>query len=181
MTMKNSAPVLFKKSALLKLKRRAITDDERLSCVHPSHRVLLISHCLRSSKRCKAKVEAWGLDCVECTPTCQVNLLRRTALDYGYKGVCIAPGGSMALKFIMEHEPLGIVAVACRRELEEGIEGVKKYIDEHKKSIPPIVIIPLTKDGCVDTEVNIDLAIHKLSLGCLPGIIEQAADNKKSS
>jgi len=178
--MKNSAPAIFKNSALLKLKRRVITDDERLSCVHPSQRVLLLSHCLRMSNECKAKVEAWGLDCVECTPSCQVNLLRKTAMEYGYKGVCVAPGGSMALKFIMENDPLGIVAVACRKELEEGIESVKKFIDEHNKIVPPIVIIPLTKDGCVNTEVNIDIAISKLSLGCTSGNIGNTAVLKKS-
>src|SRR5271157_6312742 len=112
MEMKHPAPDIFKKSALLKMKRRAITDDERLPFVHPSQRILLLSHCLRMSDRCKAKVEPLGLRCVECTPTCQVNILRRTALDYGYKAVCVAPGGSMALKFIKETNPMGIVAVA---------------------------------------------------------------------
>jgi hypothetical protein len=174
MTVKHTAPMLSGKRSQLALKRREPTEEERLSRVDPSQRILLLSHCLRSSAFCKAKIEAWGLACVECTPSCQVNRLRKVALDYGYKAVCVAPGGSMALKFIADNDPRGIVAVACRKELKEGIASVKKLIHGKNKKAPPIVIIPLTKDGCVNTEVNLKLAIAKITLGCSQGDEESA-------
>lgn len=144
---------------------RSDSSEELMSRVEPSQRVLLIPHCLRNSAGCKAKIQAWGVDCVECNPRCQVNLLRRKALDLGYKGVCVAPGGSLALKYIKESAPRGIVAVACAKELEEGIDNVSKLAGAGV-SVPPIVVIPLTRDGCVDTEVNVEDAYHKISLGC---------------
>lgn len=140
------------------------SSEDLLSRINPSQRILLIPHCLRTSKTCKASTKAWGVDCVECNPQCQVNLLRRKALDLGYKGVCIAPGGSLALKYIKETGPLGIVAVACQKELEEGIDNVAKL--GAVAPVPPIVVIPLTKDGCIDTEVNVGEAFDKISLGC---------------
>jgi geranylgeranyl diphosphate synthase, type II len=143
-------------------------SEERLSRVDPSRRVLLISHCLRSSDVCKASIETWGVDCVECNPRCQVNQLRRRALDLGYQGVCVAPGGSLALKYIKERNPAGIVAVACLKELEEGIDNVAR-LSGNGSQAPPIVLIPLTRDGCVNTEVNVEYAIEKISIGC-PGL-----------
>ncbi|HPC39912.1 MAG TPA: DUF116 domain-containing protein [Spirochaetota bacterium] len=140
-------------------------SEERLSHVDPSRRILLISHCLRSSAVCKASIETWGIDCVECNPRCQVNLLRRKALDLGYQGVCVAPGGSMALKYVKEQRPAGIVAVACMKELEEGIDNVARLAGSGIEA-PPIVVVPLTKDGCVNTEVNVQMAYDKISIGC---------------
>src|SRR3990172_12177809 len=166
--MRLSPAAIFKDRA--RFKRKSATNEERFSRIHPSQRVLLLSHGLRSSKGCKAKIEPWGVDCVGCNPSCQVNRLKKTALDSGYKAVCVAPGGSLALKFVKENNPLGIVAVACRKELEEGMENVQKLIKKKSGPAPAIVIIPLTKDGCVDTEVNIEAAVSKISLGCESGI-----------
>jgi hypothetical protein len=165
MAMKQSRGSAVKEC--MRYTRESVNEDDRLSCVHPSERVLLISHCLRSSKGCMAKIEAWGVDCVGCNPSCQVNRLKTEALDSGYKAVCIAPGGSLALKFIREHKPRGIVAIACKKELEEGIENVRRLSDGEECRAPAIVIVPLTKDGCVDTEVDMETAIGKILLGVL--------------
>ena len=162
--MRHSATAVLKDE--VKPEEKILTDEERLSRVAPSDRILLMSHCLRCCGSCKAKIGVWGIDCVDCNPDCQVNRLRKTALGLGYKGVCIAPGGSMALKYVREYAPRGIVAVACQRELEEGIDSVRKLASSGSDAIPPIVIVPLSKDGCVDTEVNVGEAIASISLGC---------------
>ena len=60
---------------------------------------------------------------------------------------------------------LAIVAVACDKELQEGIRGVSQLSLNHNGQIP-VVIIPLSKDGCVDTEVDVRLALEEISLGC---------------
>lgn len=162
--MRHSATAVLKDE--VKQEERIPTDEERLSRVDPAERVLLMSHCLRCCGSCPAKIGVRGIDCIDCNPDCQVNRLRKTALDLGYKGVCIAPGGSMALKFVRDMAPRGIVAVACQRELEEGIDSVRKLAGAGSAAIPPIVIVPLIKEGCVDTEVNVDAAIASISLGC---------------
>ena len=143
-------------------------DDniEQLSQIVPSDRILLLPHCLRRSNTCQAKYDLHGLQCAECNPDCSINILRREALKYGYKGVCVAPGGHMAINFVKEYQPKAIVAVACSKELEEGMEEVAKLV--HEGVAPVIVIIPLMKDGCLDTEVDDAQALEVIGTGCIP-------------
>jgi len=146
-----------------------------IESVPPHERVLLLPHCLRISGRCRAASGEDGLACVGCSEECRVNILRTHALALGYKGVCIAPGGSLALRYVKERRPSGIVAVACDKELREGVDGVRDLAADHGIDLPAIVIIPLTREGCVDTEVDIDAAIATLELGCSPLEAQAAA------
>lgn len=141
-------------------------DRERLSATDPADRVLLVSHCLRPSRTCAGKFGEGGLICPEgCEEDCVVGRLARVAFSLGYRGVCTAAGGRMALRFVVQQRPRGIVAVACERELEEGVEAVLG-IAAGGMEVPAIVVVPLSKDGCVDTEVDEEQAIEALSLGC---------------
>ncbi|HEY82755.1 MAG TPA: DUF116 domain-containing protein [Dehalococcoidia bacterium] len=137
--------------------------EEKLAQIDPSQRILLLPHCLRRVDTCQAKYTKQGLQCVECNPDCTINRLRQAALKLGYKGVCIAPGGQLALRYVKETSPKGIVAVACTKELEEGVHSVTELAGDEA---PPIVIVPLSKDGCVDTEVNEKKALAMIALGC---------------
>jgi hypothetical protein len=140
--------------------------EERLSLIHPSQRILLLPHCLRPSQTCLGKYTKQGLECLEdCAEDCTIGRLRRAALRLGYKGVCIAPGGRLAVGYVKENSPKGIVAVACQKELEEGIHGVRELSGSDELTLP-IVVIPLTKDGCVDTEVDEEQALKIVALGC---------------
>jgi hypothetical protein len=95
-----------------------------------------------------------GLDCGGCTrPDCPIYELRTLAADAGYGGICVAPGGRLAARFVAEHEPDGIVAVACQKELEEGYEAVSRM--EYSGDMPASAVIPLSRDGCVDTQVDV--------------------------
>lgn len=142
------------------------TVKEQLSQVDASQRVLLLPHCLRPSQTCLGKYSKQGLECPEdCTEDCIVGRLRKTALSLGYKGVCIAPGGRLAVKYVKENNPRAIVAIACEKELEEGIHGVKGLASDDELS-PLIVVIPLMRDGCVDTEVDEEQAVKMVALGC---------------
>jgi hypothetical protein len=38
---------------------------------------------------------------------------------------------------------------------------------------PTLVIVPLLKDGCIDTEVDYKKAVEIISIGCLPVAVEQ--------
>jgi squalene-hopene/tetraprenyl-beta-curcumene cyclase len=138
---------------------------EQLSQINPADRILLLPHCLRQSNTCVAKYNGQGLQCSACNPDCAVNRLRTAALNYGYKGVCVAPGGRLAVNFVKEKHPEAIVAVACEKELEEGVQGVGELADQEIK--PFIMIIPLLKDGCVNTVVDMDKALQVIGSGCL--------------
>ena len=139
--------------------------EERLVAVDPSYRVLLLAQCLRPSQTCPGKFDKKGLACPEdCSENCVIGRLREFALGLGYSGVCIAAGGAMALRFVKEHNPRGIVAVACDKELGEGVDGVKELF-EGSKEIPAIVVVPLLRDGCVDTEVDEEQVLKAIALG----------------
>jgi hypothetical protein len=143
-------------------------DDAQvnLSQVNPAERILLLPHCLRRSEACKAAYNKEGLQCVKCSADCPVNLLREAALESGYKGICIAPGGRLAVNYVRQMQPRAIVAVACEKELEEGVQGVEELTRDNQMK-PVIVIIPLIKDGCVDTEVDIEEALEIINTGCM--------------
>jgi hypothetical protein len=139
--------------------------EQRLAAVDPARRVVLLSQCLRPSQTCPGKFDKKGLVCPEdCSEDCVLGRLRKSALGLGYSGVCIAAGGAMALRFVKEHNPQAIVAVACDKELEEGVCGVREMF-EGGEEIPAVVIVPLLKDGCVDTEVDEEQVLEAITLG----------------
>jgi hypothetical protein len=144
----------------------------RLADVPPSRRILLLSHCLRPSQECPGKFSKGGLQCLpDCQVPCVIGSLRRVAERLGYLSVVVAAGGSMALRCVKESKAAGIVAVACAKELKEGVEAVMEWVNQPDTSVqeqemPAIVLVGLTKDGCVDTEVSEDEVIKALRLGC---------------
>ncbi len=139
-------------------------DITELSRVPAEERVLLLPHCLRRTETCRAKYSKLGLECVGCNHDCPVNQLRSAALDLGYRGVCVAPGGRLAVNYVSERRPAAIVAVACQKELDEGVGNVHG-IDGNGYA-PVIVVIPLSRDGCVDTEVELGAALEVIRAGC---------------
>lgn len=109
-----------------------------------------------------------GMVCVKgCREDCAAGRLQRAALALGYKGVCIAAGGAMAVRFVRENAPRAILAVACDKELAEGIQAVAEMSAGEGETLP-IVAIPLLTDGCVDTKVDEERVLAAIALGCRP-------------
>jgi len=122
-----------------------------------AQRVLLLPHCLRPSQDCPGKMTKQGLDCSDCSHTeCAIYQLRAVALEKGYGGICVAPGGRLAVRFLAERQPVGVVAIACDKELEEGLETIEQMTWETRK--PAVAMVALVQDGCVDTKVDVSLA-----------------------
>jgi uncharacterized protein len=137
---------------------------KKLSAIIPGERILLLPHCLRRSNTCTARYDREGLQCLACNPDCPVNHLRAAALEQGYRGVCVAPGGHLAIQYVKEKHPRAIVAVACKKELKEGVQGVKLLAGTGFS--PLIVVIPLLKNGCLDTEVDLQRALEVIRTAC---------------
>ncbi len=132
--------------------------EKALAHVPPGERVLLLPHCLRPSQTCPGRPSRDGFQCPsDCRESCSIRVLREEAVRLGYKGVCIAPGGALAARFVEETAPRAVVAIACRKELEEGVQAVRK-----RRRGPQVVAIPLLRDGCVDTEVDLAEALAAL-------------------
>jgi len=127
-------------------------------------RVLLLPHCLRPSQDCPGKMTKQGLDCTGCTHTeCAIHQLHAAATKVGYQGTCIAPGGRLAVRFLDEHQPAGVVAIACHQELEEGVEAIEQM--EWENDPPALSLVPLSQNGCVDTKVDVEKA-RSVILSC---------------
>jgi hypothetical protein len=139
--------------------------EKQLSSIAPSQRVLLLSHCLRPSQTCPGRFNKEGLQCPsDCQQDCLIRHFRQAAAELGYNGVCIAAGGVQALRFVKEHKPRGILAVACNKELREGVQSVAEMTDQLKEN-PTIMVVPLLKDGCVDTEVDEAAVLRAIKMG----------------
>ncbi len=142
--------------------------DGGLALIDPGERLLLLSHCLRPSQTCPGKMQKTGMACPEhCAEDCVLGRLQRAAQAAGYKGVCIAAGGAMALRSVRDNNPRGIVAVACHKELAEGVQAVLD-MSNNGQTPPAIVTVPLLSDGCVDTMVDEAQALAAINLGCRP-------------
>ena len=127
---------------------------DELSTVPVSQRLLLLPHCLRPTQGCPGKMTRQGLDCDGCTrEDCKIFHIRQAALQAGYQNLCIAPGGRLAVRCVAEVRPAAIVAVACDKELEDGVAAVKAL--EWQGPAPLIIQIPLLRDGCVETDVDV--------------------------
>lgn len=143
--------------------------EQKLAAVDPDRRILLLAQCLRPSQTCPGKFDKKGLACPEdCGEDCILGRIREYALAIGYSGVCIAAGGAMALRFVKEHNPRGIVAVACSKELGEGVDDVKELFED-SGGVPAVVVIPLLSDGCVDTKADEEQVLEAIALGSSAG------------
>lgn len=111
-------------------------------------RILLLPHCLRP-RDCPAKVGEFGYECINCRSDCVIFQLKSYAEKLGYKGVYILPGGALVEKILRKVKPKAVVGVACYKEcvlghvvlLKMGIIGQA---------------IPLLRNGCVDTLVDVN-------------------------
>jgi hypothetical protein len=126
-----------------------------ISDIPAEQRMLLLPHCLRPSQGCPGRMTPQGLNCDGCTRTdCRIYPIREAAKRAGYLEVCVAPGGRLAVRRVAEIRPAVILAVACDKELAEGVAAVNALGWE--QLAPPIIQISLLRDGCVDTEVDVD-------------------------
>jgi hypothetical protein len=133
-----------------------IHNENEFNQVPLEQRVLFLPHCLRVADRCKGTYDEEGLHCKYCTKECKINIITRTAEKMGYK-CFVVPGGAMVFNIAKKYNPKGVVAVACFNELREGTSRTEA---EYKV---PFQVIPLLKDGCVNTEVSEKEVIDVLS------------------
>lgn len=128
---------------------------EKFKSVPKNERILILPHCLRS-KSCPAKLWESGYTCQKCGK-CSIFKLCEAAKSEGYKGVFIVPGASVVSKIIRKYAPKGIVGVACMKELVQASGEVERLgIAEQ--------VVPLLKDGCVNTLVDSDEVVDKLKI-----------------
>ncbi len=130
--------------------------EEKVSQVGFENRIVLLPHCLMSPNGCEAENGKYGYKCKKCGG-CVIEEIVEIAEDLGYKDIFIVPGSSMAKNILKKMDPDAVISVACFSELVEGFEA------SHVYSIP-IQGIPLSKEGCMNTEVDIEEVKERLQI-----------------
>lgn len=115
-------------------------------------KILLVPHCCRKymDSRCKADFdpEFSSYFCNHCSPDCLANQATKLATEKGYK-VFILPGGSCIKRILGNMNCDAVLGIACPEEIKLGIGFVES------KGLA-IKGIPLTKNGCANTQFNLD-------------------------
>ena len=117
------------------------------------NKALFLPHCCRKymDSRCKAtfNTEYSSYSCNHCSKDCLVHQAIKVAKKKKYD-VYVLPGGSCVQKILKKHTYEGIVGVACTDELKLGTKILSQCMT-------PSQSVPLTKNGCSETQFNIEM------------------------
>lgn len=113
----------------------------------PERVLILLPHCLQWNE-CPYRITVNMGNCRECGK-CNISELKKLAEKTGVK-IAIATGGTLARKIIVQNRPQLILAVACERDLVDGLNDVFP--------IPVYGVLNERPEGpCVNTRVVVDL------------------------
>lgn len=110
-------------------------------------RILLLPQCMKSSTGCRAEMDALGLLCVECGK-CSIGEIQRDAEKLGYQ-VVVAEGSTIVAALLANGEADAVVGVSCLQALEKSFRPLMAH------AVPGIGV-PLLKNGCADTTVDME-------------------------
>jgi len=130
--------------------KRNKLQKRKFASVSFSERLVFVPHCMRNVAICTAKEKDSYYTCSECSG-CKINKINKLAKKLNYQALCILKGGRAIEKIIKEQKPRAIIGIAC---FFEGYQAFK--ILENTDVV--VQFIPLKKDGCVDTDIDIEEA-----------------------
>ena len=134
-----------KRLLALYVKTKNLAYKKVFSKIPFSERILLLPQCLRPCN-CPASFKEFSYECKNCS-NCKLGEIINFAKKLGYKGVYLISGGSIVSKIFERIKPKACIGVACLKELILG-----GFVAEKFGIIPQCVA--LSKDGCVNTEVE---------------------------
>jgi len=124
--------------------------------VHSNNILLLLPHCLQNAN-CKIRITNDIIECAECG-ACDIAKLKGITNKYQLRSA-VATGGSLARKLIKDSLPEVIIAVACHRDLTDGVRESWRF--------PVYAVLNERPNGpCHETKVNtntIEFAIKKFA------------------
>ncbi|VGO21756.1 polyprenyl synthetase family protein [Pontiella sulfatireligans] len=148
--LRDHAALLTPDSSLLDYVMVLLNNEvwhDTVASIPYSRRLLLLPQCLRNFTDCPAQLDEFGLLCEECG-RCSIGELQALAEDLGYV-VLVAEGSTVVSKLLEGGKVDAVVGVSCLNALE------KSFPHMADGAIPGLAI-PLTVDGCVNTEMDID-------------------------
>ncbi len=131
-------------------------NKKNFSNIGAKDRILVVPQCLRHEK-CPARLDSrLGVTCKECG-MCDIKELKKEAERLGY-GFYIVPGGTFVERIIKRVKPMAALGVACHRDLYSGM---------HRISMAECAVqgVPLIRDGCIHTEVDIKELLKMMKAG----------------
>lgn len=120
---------------------------ETLAAIPYERRLLLLPKCLRVESKCPGTFDGLGLLCKGCG-LCAIRDLQEEAERLGY-AVLVAEGSPVVAAMIESGQIEAIVGVSCLNVLEK----VYQYMEA---AAVPGLAVPLLRDGCKDTSVDLD-------------------------
>ncbi len=118
----------------------------------PSEVLVLLPHCLQHTD-CNIRITNDIRLCSGCGK-CNIAELKKLAEKYDIT-IAIATGGTLARRIIVRNRPKFIIAVACQRDLVDGIQDAFP--------IPVYGILNERPEGpCINTRVAVDKLEHVL-------------------
>ena len=120
---------------------------ETVAAIPYERRLLLLPICLRNFKDCPAELDEFGLLCEECG-RCNIGELQSLAEELGYV-VLVAEGSTVVSRLLEGGKVDAVVGVSCLNALE------KSFPHMADGAIPGLAV-PLTVDGCIGTELDVD-------------------------
>lgn len=136
-------------------------NREEFAKIPPKDRILVVPQCLRDIK-CAARLDSSiGVACKECG-RCIISDLKKEAEKLGYR-FYIVPGGSFVQRIVKAVKPKAALGVACFRDLNVAM---------HEISRAECIVqgVPLIKEGCVETQVDLKELLRIMRLGIQKGI-----------
>ncbi len=120
-----------------------------------ARRILLLPQCLKSSRACRAESDALGLLCEECG-RCAIGTIQREAEKLGYV-VLVAEGTTAVAALLARGDAEAVVGVSCLEALERSFRPLTIH------AVPGLAI-PLLRNGCRDTAVDVEWVLEVLRL-----------------
>lgn len=114
--------------------------------VPPTKRLLLLPQCLRDVEKCRGEYDDYGFICGECG-ACAIHEIEKYAEGLGYT-VLIAEATAAVEELIARGRFESVIGVSCLEALEKTIQ---KMVD---RAIPGLAV-PLLRNGCLNTAVDI--------------------------
>ncbi|MFQ5902331.1 MAG: DUF116 domain-containing protein [Candidatus Binatia bacterium] len=139
--------------------------------ISPQKILLLLPRCLQKST-CTIGLAPEGRNCQRCGG-CEIGNLWEMA-DRCKVHLVVAKGGEVARKFIRDHKPEAVVAVACTKEIILGIQ------DTYPLSVLSIVN-EWPHGPCIDTTTNLAKVEEAIKIFLGNGQSNHRTDRKRES
>lgn len=128
---------------------------DTVAAVPFERRILLLPQCLRTRKKCPARIDELGLVCQACG-NCRIGAIQTAAEELGYL-VLVAEGTTVVTRLIEDGTVDAVIGVSCLSVLDRAFPRMST------DAIPGMAI-PLNGDGCDGTDVDMDWVMESIGL-----------------